>query len=258
MNDLIEQTADVPASAEPAAEHHDFTVIATNPQEMAAAQKRMVEWATSKIGAVQAELSEARDQLAIAIKRKWSQTAWKRLVKVGEQKIDFYVKIKMALEAGYYIVPPFPLDIFAVRTKRDQPVWDKSDDPRDLRASADLLPAGEGRYVASQLEVGKNERYGRNADNTTDYDNVVDVWYNTRNFQPVDFPFKLAKVEIMEETGSAFALKIFDQFGVLPKAPKTAVVVKRDPIICGQILAPHKKREPVTFFVAWWLDTRTL
>jgi hypothetical protein len=31
-----------------------------------------------------------------------------------------------------------------------------------------------------------------------------------------------------------------------------------DPIICGEILLPHRKGQAVTFFVSWWLDTKTL
>ena len=75
--------------------------------------------------------------------------------------------------------------------------------------------------------------------------------YWAKEFKDIDFPFKLAKPQIMEATAAAMALKVFDQIGCLPqfRAP--------DPIICGQILKP-KDRQPVTFFIAWWLDTKTL
>ena len=38
-------------------------------------------------------------------------------------------------------------------------------------------------------------------------------------------------------------------------AAKTAIP---DPIVCGQILSWFHKKQPVTFFIAWWLDTKTL
>lgn len=235
----------------------DFTVVARDPEQMIRAQRSLTLWAARKIQSEKDLLRESQEQLDIATKSKWSTTAWRKRVKLSEAKIEFYKKIKSALEAGYYIVPPFPLDIFAVRTSRSTPKWENSND-KHIAAVAQTLPEGEGRYVARALEVGENHRYGNKPDGTTDFRNIVSTWYNSRDFQSVDFPFKLAKPEIMAETAKAFALKIFDQFGVLPKAPTAAVAVRNDPIVCGQILAPHKNKAPVTFFVAWWLDTKSL
>lgn len=235
----------------------DFTVIARNPSEMAAAQGSMILWSHAKIESEKELLVEAEQQLAIAVKSKWSTAAWRRRVKLSTERIQFYEKLQVALEAGYYIVPPFPIDIIAVRTDEYRPRYRTSDD-KEMLANAKLLPVGKGRYVSSHLEVGKNDRYGRKEDGSIDYDNVVSTWYQARDFQAVEFPFKTAKVEIMDETSKAFALKVFDRFGVLPKPTSPHIAVRRDPIICGQILAPHKNREPVTFFVAWWLDTKSL
>lgn len=250
----MEETALVTTVAE---EPMDFTVVARDPGEMVAAQRSLTLWAARKIQAEKELLKEASEQLDIATKSKWATSAWKRRVNMSMAKIEFYKKLKLALEAGYYIVPPFPVDIFAVRTGRHGPRY-KSSDSKFIPAQAQLLPAGEGRYVSGHLEVGKNETYARKPDGSTDYGTVVNTWFQSRDFQAVDFPFKLAKPEIMAETAKAFALKIFDQFGVLPKDLNPAVAVRRDPIVCGQILAPHKNKEPITFFVAWWLDTRTL
>lgn len=235
----------------------DFTVMARSPAEMERAQSSLILWSARKIQSEKELLAEATEQVAIATKNKWSTAAWKRRVKMSEEKIEFYKKIKTALEAGYYIVPPFPLDIFAVRTSRRTPKYETSNQKK-IEASGQVLPAGEGRYVGQYLEVGKNNVYGNKPDGMTDWSRVESTWYQSRAFQSVDFPFKLAKTEILEETGRAFALKVFDQFGVLPKGATPQISVKRDPIICGQILAPHKRLEPITFFVAWWLDTRTI
>ena len=44
---------------------------------------------------------------------------WRRELSKQKGRVEFYRKIEMALEAGYYIVPPYPLDIFfAIRTQR--------------------------------------------------------------------------------------------------------------------------------------------
>ena len=83
--------------------------------------------------------------------------------------------------------------------------------------------------------------------------------YYADRFVDADFPFKLARAEIREATDKAMGLKVFDEVGVLPRTRKA------DPIVCGRVIDPSKPiyhrsspREGVTFFVAWWLDTRVL
>lgn len=234
----------------------DFTVVARDPTEMVRAQRSLVLWAARKIVSEIKDLKEAQEQLEICIKNKWKTDAWRKRVKMSERKVTFYKKIKGALEAGYYIVPPFPLDIFAVRTDRDAPKR-KSSHYNNFPEEPKLLEQGEGRYVNILPSHYVHTVYQKKADGTPDYERVDHnkTWYSPANYQDVDFPFKLAKVEVMAETSKAFALKLFDQFGILPRQ---GLALGNDPIICGQILSPHKNKAPVTFFVAWWLDTRTL
>jgi len=224
----------------------DFTVIATSPKDMEAGQRSLILWAARKIQSLKNESAEANEQLALHQQKKWDQKGWRnQLAKIG-RRIDFYRKIKMALEHGYYIVPPFPIDIFAIRTKRTNPI------PRDGKYKFDrrlqfaqILPAGHGRYVSDQPIQAS---YG----DVTDDGKQVTRYY-ADNFRDVDFPFKLARAEIREATDKALELKLFDQLGVLP-ARRGA-----DPIVCGQILSPDKRSDaPITFFIAWWIDTRTL
>lgn len=231
----------------------DFTVIATSPGDMQRAQRSLILWAARKIQMVKNELEAAREQLRLHQEHKWSTAGWRSEILRKERRADFYRKIKMALEAGYYIVPPFPLEIFAIRTKREAPRPNNSTNPRSLVQSADVLPAGEGRYVdvtPYRSDYVENEKRG---------DKTVPVrYYYATEYQDVDFPFKLARAEIRSATDKAMSLGIFDQLGVLPqrRAP--------DPIVCGQILVPNKPyyrfatREAITFFVAWWLDTKTM
>src|SRR6185503_1645139 len=98
-------------------EADDFTVFATNPADMVGAQRSMILWCARKIQAVKVELAEAQTNLDAAKAHKWSPAAWAKQVKLHTEKMEFYRKIKMALEAGYYIVPPFPVDTFAIRVK---------------------------------------------------------------------------------------------------------------------------------------------
>lgn len=233
----------------------DFTVIATSPKDMEAGQRSLILWAARKIQGIKAEIAEAAQQLAIHKEKKWNTEGWRREIAKKESRAEFYRKVKMALEAGYYIVPPFPIDLFAIRTKKITPRSMDSTNSDNHDQPAMILPAGQGRYVDPKPIRDSF------ADTEKTYDGkerAVTKYYAT-DFQAADFPFKLARAEIREATEKAMSLKLFDQLGVLPR------VRKPDPIVCGQILVPNKpcyghgyNRDAITFFVAWWLDTRTL
>lgn len=228
----------------------DFTVFATNPADMVGAQRSMILWCARKIQAEKVEMAEAQTNLDAAKANKWSPAAWAKQVKLREQKVEFYKKIKVALEAGYYIVPPFPVDTFAIRLKDKatprgnwtQERW------QQFTHGPQMLPAGTGHYVSPtpkrQIQHFPHKK--------SDGKEVQIAHYKPSEFVAADFPFKLAKAEIMEATRAAMALKVFDRMGALPAARAP------DPIICGEILLPHRKGQAVTFFVSWWLDTKTL
>jgi hypothetical protein len=228
----------------------DFTVVATNPAAMQTAQHSLILWAARKIHAIKGDLITAQEQLDLAKKNKWNTSAWSREVGKHERRAEFYRKIKMALEAGYYIVPPFPIDIFAIRTAKATPKAMHSRLRDNHDQSAQILPAGEGRYVDSKPHCDSYTDQIRQKDGSV---NQVTTYYADR-FSDVDFPFKLARSEIREATDKALSLKVFDQVGVLPR------VRAPDPVVCGQILIPDQRygEKAVTFFVAWWLDTKTL
>lgn len=64
--------------------------------------------AARKIQFQKQEVAEAEEQLRIAKERKWETAAWRKEVAKRENQANYFRKIKAALEAGYYIVPPFP------------------------------------------------------------------------------------------------------------------------------------------------------
>lgn len=238
----------LPAVVPTATAAADFTVFANNPADMIAAQHSMIEWCDGKIGATKAELEDAQRNAGAAAAAEWNG-GWEKQAKLLTKKIEFYDKVKIALSEGYYIVPPFPIDLFAIRTARKTPDkkcttshWDTHEQ------KAQVLQAGEGRYVSNLPEIFQREVDGPAKDGKP----TTVTKYFAENFNKVDFPFALARAEIMQATQAAMALRVFDQMGSLParRAP--------DPIICGQILMPHRGRQPLTFFVSWWLDTRTL
>lgn len=241
-----------PAIVETIVEQADeFTVFATNPADMVGAQRSMILWCARKIQSEKIEMAEAQSNLDAAKVHKWSPTAWAKQVKLRLDKIECYRKIKIALEAGYYIVPPFPVDTFAIRVKdhaSPKGDWSTARLGRWHQQKAKMLPVGDGKYVSPAPLMRKRNFIQKMKDGT---DRAIEKWQPSE-FRLADFPFKLAKAEIMEATRAAMALKVFDRMGALPAARAP------DPIICGEILLPHRKGQAVTFFVSWWLDTRTL
>jgi len=229
----------------------DFTVFANNPADMIGAQKSMILWCARKIQATKVDMAEAQTNLDAAKANKWSPAAWAKQVKLHLEKIEFYKKVKTALEAGYYIVPPFPVDTFAIRVKANaapRGKWTTSHWRGAHEQKERMLPGGEGQYVSPNPALETESFPKKKSDGST----VEITHYRPSEFRAADFPFKLAKAEIMEATRAAMALKVFDRMGALPAARAP------DPIICGEILLPHRKGQAVTFFVSWWLDTKTL
>ena len=230
---------------------HDIIAIARTPAEMQTAQDSLITWAKGKLVALQGELVEAQESLKIAKQSKWSTTRWQRVVSRARGRVIYYTKLKRALEAGYYIVPPFPVDVFAVRTDRQFPTgshttsnaWAPNFDQKARR-----LPEGEGRYVAAEPEIWVHD-----LSHEKDGKQITRYRHYAKEFRDVDFPFALAKPQLLERVSQAMKEKIFDQFGVLPQYTR-----KGDPIVVGQIIPPGQYPTPITFFVGWWLDTRDL
>jgi hypothetical protein len=243
----------LPAIATPSPEiPSDFTVVARDPAGMIAAQRSLIEWCDRKI-AVEAELKREAEQEAATVEAAgFSPKAWRRRVYISGRRIAFYEKIKAALAAGYYIVPPFPMELFAVRTNRSEPLRKASSYQFSNREQAPtVLPHGEGRYV-SPVPLVEGDTW-KEPDPRNPGQQVTKEHYWASRFTAVEFPFKLARGAVMTQVAEAMALKLFDQLGVLPR------VNAPDPLVCGQIINPSRPHDPpVTFFVAWWLDTSTL
>ncbi len=225
-----------------------LTVFAQNPLQMREAQAHMVAWSERKIIETQKELAELEEGLEIAKKNKWRTSTLKAAVTRTRRRVQFYEKTKLALEAGYCMVPNFPTGVFAVRTTRRKPK------KQDLKRWASGVndeqsnhpPAGEGEYV--DAEVGAIEVEGPD-----EKGEKKKFWTNFDEFEDVAFPFTMVKPEIMEATSRAMALKVFDDVGCLPSRRSRR---NRDPIIVGRIT--HKEgtyqERTFTFLIAWFMD----
>ena len=223
------------------------SLIALTPDGMMRAQADCLGWADTKLAQAKHELVLA-DQNFNALQRAKlrTQTAT-TMIRKARARITFYEKIKAALAAGYYIIPPFDVQVFAIRTDRASPPADSNDREWIKDANPRLLPVGEGEYVNP---VPIRDCIGTEMVTKRDKTEVEQNIFQNIRWQDIDLPVRAIKPTVIEASGKALALKIFDALGIAP-AYRSA-----DPIIVGHIRRPGAPRyaAPLTFFVAWWLD----
>ena len=226
----------------------DMQLTATKPDEIATAQTALIEWTNRKIAELQAEHKDLTDAYDNAVEHKWAASPLKRQVDKTQKRIEFYEKMKSALEHGYVIIPNFPVTVFAIRTAKEKPLklmtsrrWDTHEQ------KAECLPELEGEY--------KNPFPDQYEESVPLPNNPEHKNYWAEEWKDLEFPLQMAKLNIMEATNRAMALKCFDDFGIMPGHKK------EDPIIVARLLDPRStkfNRRFVTFMVAWHLDTRDL
>lgn len=229
----------------------DQTLVALTPADMVPAQAELLTWCDRKILAVKAELADLETNLELATEHGWKHTSVAASLNRTAKRVLYYEKLKAAVEAGYVIVPNFPIDVFAVRVQRSKQreataTYEHSLDYQT--AKAELLPAGTGRYVDGRL-LTRDESFTEDlgGGKTKDVSRYV-----SDNYDAVDFPVVLVKPAILQATQRAMALRVFDQMGTVENQ------VGRDPIVVGRLLDPRGNGRCVTCFVAWWLDTSSL
>lgn len=231
------------------------SVIATTPAGMVEAQSTTIKWVEAKILDAERELVTARQAFDALRGGKLRTNSATTLIRKARLRLEFYEKVRQAIDLGYYIIPPFPVQVFAIRTDRAPQDWRSESKRNKLEEKAPGLPIGEGDYVDPQpsLEYSDTEQRKKN-DGTGTY--PVTFYKNADEFSDVVFPVKACKPEIIEATLKALGEKVFDALGIAP-AYRAA-----DPIIVGHIvnraLPRWSDRRTLTFFVAWWLDERDL
>lgn len=238
-------------------------VVAKNAEEMGEAQKKLIAWADAKTKEVAIEVEEAKKNLEVFKEKKWRTEPLKRVVQKAEKMHTYYTKVKAALEAGYVIIPNMPdfaFDVFAVRTTKKNPSKNLTSSPERSGnrwpddQKTDSPPVGEGKYVSpdavldsekilTKHEPGKNPEYS------------IERW--AEEFKDVDFPFKLAKTQVLEDTAQAMKLGIFDEMIATPAFRRSRP--KGDPMVMGRII--HRsgyQTKAVTFLVTWFVDSKDL
>lgn len=230
----------------------DIVVIARNPEQMKLSQEALITWATGKLAEYQADYEDLEANLKIAAQRKWRTEPFKRRSAIAKKKVEFYEKIKAALEAGYCIVPDIPgMDVFAIRTTRKHAKPNTTKwTVRDQETNSP--PIGDGRHVNSEAVTTSFQALVRHDVNSQP---VYEDRFRAIDFKQVEFPMTLVKPQIMDETGKAMALKIFDDFGFAPGRHRR----DGDPMVVGRVrFRTGSQERNVSFLIAWFIDTRAL
>lgn len=228
----------------------DFRLIARNPQELEAARQSLVEFFRAKIASLEDDQTFLAENLVIAQKFPIrTQPIQSRLDKVKRQ-IVFYTKAKAAVEAGFHIIPNFRADIFAIRTTHKSFHGDQTQGEwgRVPGVQSPVAPAGEGRYVSDRPATFHRAEYEEPTKEGKPRTQVTRWGEGLK--EELDFPFALARPEVLTATQAVMADKIFDELGALPASERNA-----DPMVVG-IIKNGRKR--LTFLVVWFLDTKTL
>lgn len=228
----------------------DQTLVALTPLQMGLAQHELGAWCDRKIAAVRTELRDLETNLELATEHGWKHRSVAATVERTKKRIVYYEKIKTAIAAGYVIVPNFPVNVFAVRVQRRRQQARTSDyaTSEKFKATPELLPTGEGRYVDERVFTTSAEYTAKNYEGKE----ITRTRYTSAEYDDVDFPVSLVKPMVAEATARAMALKLFDQLGIVQDR------MRGDPIVVGQLLDPRGNGRRVTLFIAWWLDTETL
>jgi hypothetical protein len=228
-------------------------LVARDPVEMKAAQADLATWLRQKIDSFDPEITALNASIQEAKTNNWSVSALTRQRNKEVARQEFYAKVLAAVEAGYTIVPEFPVDLFAIRVLRDYPTGGRTEstwgNPAPNLEAPDILPVGYGEYASPipKVDRGTFERGEGDKKSLVRY-------ADPDQFAAVEFPIRAARPEVMSATAAAMALQVFDQIGICPAERKA------DPLIIGQILGKKEgyTQKRVNFLIAWHLNLNEL
>lgn len=233
--------------------------VATNREEMAKAQSGLTSWVASKVEAVKKELRDVSKAVEHARAHKWAIGALMRQKNLWYGRKVYYEKMLEALQAGYVLVPEFPVDIFVIRTTRETPLkqenqtsysWEGTSRPENH--PPEKLEVGDGDYKNAIVPRFYHQTKWKDGDGK---ERETYHFYNDDTFSDLAFPLIAAKPEVMDATQHAMALKIFDSIGVCPPSKR-----RGDPLIIGIIEGPKVgyTQKKCHFLISWHIQTEDL
>jgi hypothetical protein len=236
-------------------------LVATRPEEMATAAAELKTFLVGKIDALEIDIRDLNASIGEGRKANWRVQNLERLRNQAVDHQEFFAKVLAAAEAGYTIVPDFPIDIFAIRVTEgrvpEKPPQKASwtTRPRPDAEDPNVLAAGEGEYVSPIPRVFYQTETRTKPIAGTDRTEQITVHVaRPIDLRKVVFPLRAARPEVMEATREAMAQRIFDEIGICPPQPKA------DPLIIGRILTSSHSQtiKTVSFLIVWYLNLREL
>lgn len=236
----------------------NLELSASTPDEMVQCHSAMIEWSHRKLALVRNEAKELRDAYTYAKKMKWKNDTLKRHADLADKRVVFYEKFKAALEAGYCVVPNFPVTLFAIRTDKKKPKADynyyRYVNNHNFQQEPKLLSEGEGEYKNPQPIVLEGEQQQCTLQDGTKF-LKTEAWAD--RWTDLEFPANMARLHVMKAATRAMALKIFDEIGMLPEDGKR----NPDPLLIGRLIRPAASKDwrtTVSFIIAWHVSTNEL
>ncbi len=223
-------------------------LTALEPLEMVNAQQQLITWCDGKIVFLKKEIQELSEAIEMARKNNWRVRTVNSQHDKAVSRLQYFEKIKAALLEGYYIVPNFPIQMFAIRTcrKKVKEGWTRSKFD-DHQQKCVIMSIGEGDYKNPFPYIGQRDGQWKDGQEIQSPASWATSW------DKMEFPITMAKPRIMEATNRAMALKIFDQIGIMPATKK------EDPVIIGQVMQQYGNiTKTVSFMIAWHLNTNDL
>lgn len=221
------------------------TLVAISPADMLPAQQSLKNWFDARIQTIQLEQSDAEKALLAARKNGFGVKALTTVVNRLARRLRFYGKLKLAVEAGYVLMPALPMTVIAIRTGLHGPRSNVSEYQHSaFRQEAQALAVGAGAY--------RNPLPTRDSDTTKLADGKTKTeWFPVGWQDDLEMPVELCKPELLDRTQQAMALKLFDEIGVV--TDNSAWNRRGDPVIVGTILDPTRRGRRFAFFIAWAL-----
>ena len=248
--------------------NNELLIVATNPDEMLQAQLNLIDWAANAKATAQKELTEYEALLAGAVQSKISQVPYKRLIAIAQGQIDYFNKMELLFRAGYFMVPEFPMNLIAIRTKRLSPKtreqvkrWNTD----HHAVPSEHLPAGIGEYVSSSALCREWDVEEKRADNSTRKTRMIEQY----GYDKISPPVAFMRPKLLNALDQALQAKVFDEIGILlpqrPAAPHRGAPIRTiqpnpDPMLFGTITRKEtgNKIFRTQFLIAWWIDTKTI
>lgn len=234
---------------------HDLRLVALHPGQLEACQQQLIAWAQAKVQSETERCRELKQNFEAARVAGIRTELILKHLNIATKRAMFFSKVGEAVKAGYYIVPNMPMDVFAVRRKGNAPEVTRTNRgswrPDLPSIEPQLLPSNEGDYENPRLaEQYKDGTYKDDKGEDHPFRQTISDGFRDE----IDFPFALAKPEVLTATQQALALKIFDELGVMPARQER----RSDPMVIGRIRNPgrrHDRDRDLSFLIAWFLDT---